>query len=115
VRIRGKTGTLSTAIAMSGVVDVDPAHPIAFSLVTNTKRPLSKAAVRHAHDLVVGALCSYVARTSKAPAPAGFGVTPAPPAAQPAAENAPPPPGEDPEDGSTDHDPMLDAETSGQP
>ena len=105
-RVRGKTGTLSTAIAMSGLVDVDPDHPLAFALVTNTKRPLSKAAVRKAHDQVIGALCTYVAKTSK--------VNPlvvTPPVA-PAPSLAPAPTVDDPED--VEHDPMLDAETSGQ-
>ena len=110
VRVRGKTGTLSTAIAMSGLVDVDPEHPIVFSLVTNTKRPLSKAAVRRAHDQVVGALCSYVARTSKAPVANPLTLTPA---QAPAPELAPPP-GEDGEEAGHDRDPALDAETSGQ-
>ncbi len=64
-RIRGKTGTLSTAIAMSGILDIDPAHPLAFSLVTNTDLPLSKFNVRRAHDQVMGTLCSYLAKTTK--------------------------------------------------
>ena len=104
-RVRGKTGTLSTAIAMSGLVDVDPDHPLAFALVTNTKRPLSKAAVRKAHDQVVAALCTYVAKTSK--------VNPLapPPAAAPAATE-PPPAVDDTEE--VERDPILDAETSGQ-
>lgn len=66
-RIRGKTGTLSTAIAMSGILDIDPTHPLAFSLVTNTDSPLSKFNVRRAHDQVMGTLCSYLAKTTKAP------------------------------------------------
>ena len=105
-RVRGKTGTLSTAIAMSGLVDVDPDHPLAFALVTNTKRPLSKAAVRKAHDQVIGALCTYVAKTSKA------NPLVATPTAAPAPTAALAPTVDDPED--VEHDPMLDAETSGQ-
>jgi len=105
-RVRGKTGTLSTAFAMSGLVDVDPDHPLVFALVTNTKRPLSKAVVRKAHDQVIGALCTYVAKTSKANP---LVVTPpAAPAPAPALGLAPT---VDPED--VEHDPMLDAETSG--
>ena len=42
-RIHGKTGTLSTVIALSGVIDLDPSRPLAFSIVTNGDRPLSKA------------------------------------------------------------------------
>ncbi len=68
-RIRGKTGTLSTAIAMSGILEIDPSHPLAFSLVTNTDTPLSKPNVRRAHDQVMGTLCNYLARTSKVTAP----------------------------------------------
>lgn len=105
-RVRGKTGTLSTAIAMSGLVDVDPDHPLAFALVTNTKRPLAKAAVRKAHDQVIGALCTYVAKTSKANP---LVVTPA---AAPAPSALTAPTIVDPED--IEHDPLLDAETSGQ-
>ena len=108
-RIRGKTGTLSTAIAMSGLLDVDPDHPLAFSLVTNTRRPLSKASVRRAHDLVIGALCSYAARTSRAPERPALAPVPAA-ATPPAAASAPL---EDLED--IERDPGLDAETSAQP
>src|SRR5690349_4924984 len=39
-RIRGKTGTLSNVIALSGILDIDPARPLAFSLVTNGDAPL---------------------------------------------------------------------------
>src|SRR5262249_45438837 len=38
-RIHGKTGTLSTVIALSGVLDLDPQRPLAFSLVTNSDAP----------------------------------------------------------------------------
>ena len=44
-RIHGKTGTLSTVIALSGVLDIDPTRPLAFSIVTNGDRPLSKGYV----------------------------------------------------------------------
>jgi PBP4 family serine-type D-alanyl-D-alanine carboxypeptidase len=64
-RIRGKTGTLSTAIALSGILDVDPQRPLAFSLVTNGDAPLSKGYVRRAHEQVVGLLCRYLTRTQK--------------------------------------------------
>jgi D-alanyl-D-alanine carboxypeptidase/D-alanyl-D-alanine-endopeptidase (penicillin-binding protein 4) len=65
-RIRGKTGTLATAIALSGVLDFDPQRPLAFSLVTNATTPLSKGYVRRAHEQVVALLCRYLARTQKA-------------------------------------------------
>jgi D-alanyl-D-alanine carboxypeptidase/D-alanyl-D-alanine-endopeptidase (penicillin-binding protein 4) len=63
--VRGKTGTLSTAIALTGLLDLDPARPLAFSIVTNTLRPLKKAFVRKAHEQLVGLLAKYVAATAK--------------------------------------------------
>ena len=69
-RIRGKTGTLSTAIALSGVLEVDPQRPLAFSLVTNGDTPLSPRMVRRAHEQVVGLLCRYLAATRKPGEPA---------------------------------------------
>ena len=59
-RLVGKTGTLSTAIALSGLLQIDPARPLAFSIVTNTLTPLSKAEVRKAHEQLVGVICRYV-------------------------------------------------------
>ncbi|MDX2092989.1 MAG: D-alanyl-D-alanine carboxypeptidase/D-alanyl-D-alanine-endopeptidase [Kofleriaceae bacterium] len=64
-RIRGKTGTLSTAIAMSGILEIEPDRPLAFALVTNTDAPLHKNRVRLAHDQLMGTLCAYLAKTSK--------------------------------------------------
>lgn len=106
-RVRGKTGTLSTAIAMSGLVDVDPERPLAFALVTNTKRPLSKAAVRKAHDQVISALCTYVARTTK-PNPLAKPVV----APTPLVPGAEPSPAAIDEGEEIERDPVLDAETS---
>lgn len=83
-RIRGKTGTLATAIALSGVLDFDPARPLAFSLVTNATTPLSKGFVRRAHEQVVALLCRYLQRTQKP------GALPVVPSAPPAVEPAPP-------------------------
>lgn len=68
-RVRAKTGTLSTAIALSGVVDIDPDRPLAFAIVTNTDRPLKKQKIRGAHDQIVSALCSYLLKTAKTPIP----------------------------------------------
>jgi len=83
-RVRGKTGTLSTVIAMSGILDIDPDRPLAFSLITNTDAPLSKARVRKAHDQVMGTLCAYLAKTSKTTLPAID--PPAPPPSLPVPE-----------------------------
>jgi serine-type D-Ala-D-Ala carboxypeptidase/endopeptidase (penicillin-binding protein 4) len=82
-RIRGKTGTLSTAIALSGVLDIDPARPLAFSLVTNGDTPLSARYIRRAHEQLIGLLCRYLRKTQKAPDPAAPAVAP-PPADAPA-------------------------------
>ncbi|MBA3542388.1 MAG: D-alanyl-D-alanine carboxypeptidase/D-alanyl-D-alanine-endopeptidase [Deltaproteobacteria bacterium] len=106
-RIRGKTGTLSTAIALSGVLDIDPARPLAFALVTNSVRPLSKIQVRKTHELLMGVLCKYAERTAKTPLAAAPSVKPAL-----AVHTAP-------SDGSEAtvpeaHDTALDAETAGQ-
>ncbi len=84
-RVRGKTGTLSTVIAMSGILDIDPERPLAFSLITNTDTPLSKARVRKAHDQVMGQLCTYLAKTTKTPLP--FVDPAAPPSAPPMPED----------------------------
>jgi D-alanyl-D-alanine carboxypeptidase/D-alanyl-D-alanine-endopeptidase (penicillin-binding protein 4) len=99
--LRGKTGTLSTVIALSGVLDVDPARPLVFALVTNGDQPLAQAYVRKAHEQVVALLCSYLTKTAKA----------APPAV------APPPVVRPPEPDDLDEavaDPELDRETAKQ-
>src|SRR5439155_12096343 len=68
-RLHGKTGTLSTVIALSGILDVDPARPLAFSIVTNGDRPLSKGYVRKAHEQVLGLITKYLAQTTKTTMP----------------------------------------------
>ncbi len=105
-RLRGKTGSLSTVIALSGVLDIDPQRPLVFSLITNGDAPLAQGYVRRAHELVVGALCSYLAKTAKVPSP------PSPSVEDPSAKTALPPPpaiddGEEPEP-----DAALDAEAA---
>jgi D-alanyl-D-alanine carboxypeptidase/D-alanyl-D-alanine-endopeptidase (penicillin-binding protein 4) len=86
-RLRGKTGTLSTVIALSGVLEVDPQRPLAFSLVTNGDTPLSPRYVRHAHEQLIGLLCHYLAVTRK-PGSAVDEPPPPPPAAAPAPADA---------------------------
>jgi serine-type D-Ala-D-Ala carboxypeptidase/endopeptidase (penicillin-binding protein 4) len=66
-RVIAKTGSLSTVIALSGILDIDPQRPLAFSLVTNTDTPLEKYYVRKAHEQVVGAICQYITRTTTRP------------------------------------------------
>lgn len=63
--VMGKTGSLSTVIALSGVLDVDPQRPLAFALVTNTDKPLAKRIVRRAHEQVIAEICKYLAKTSR--------------------------------------------------
>jgi D-alanyl-D-alanine carboxypeptidase/D-alanyl-D-alanine-endopeptidase (penicillin-binding protein 4) len=107
-RIRGKTGTLSTVIALSGVLEVDPQHPLAFSLVTNGDTPLSPRQVRRAHEQLVGLLGHYLAVTRKPGAPAAE--PPPPPAA------ATPVPGDaDRADLEDLEDPDLDSEIAPTP
>jgi len=67
--IHGKTGSLSTVIALSGVLDVDPMRPLVFSIVTNGDRPLSKGYVRKAHEQVIGLISKYIAKTTKTVVP----------------------------------------------
>jgi D-alanyl-D-alanine carboxypeptidase/D-alanyl-D-alanine-endopeptidase (penicillin-binding protein 4) len=64
-RILGKTGTLSTVIALSGILDTDPTRPLAFALVTNTDAPLIKGRVRKAHEQVIGEICKYLTATAE--------------------------------------------------
>ena len=103
--LHGKTGTLSTVIALSGVLDIDPARPLVFSIVTNGDRPLSKGYVRKAHEQVVALICKYLTKTAK--------IVPA--AAPPPAPAATPPPATSlPEDlEEAEPDPQLDTETAG--
>lgn len=63
--VRGKTGTLRTVIALTGVLDLDPTRPLAFSIITNTLRPLKKGFVRKAHEQLVALLAKYVVATAK--------------------------------------------------
>lgn len=108
-RIRGKTGTLSTAIALSGILDIDPQRPLAFSLVTNGDAPLSKGYVRRAHEQVVGLLCRYLARTRK---PDGSVPVARAAPAQDTPSDPPPIPTTDLED--LEPDSALDDEAAGQ-
>jgi D-alanyl-D-alanine carboxypeptidase/D-alanyl-D-alanine-endopeptidase (penicillin-binding protein 4) len=99
-RIVGKTGTLSTVIALSGILDIDPTRPLAFALVTNADMPLKKGRVRKAHEQVVGEICKYLAKTAKT-SPIGT-----PHAPEPAA------PEEVEHEGTEQQDDALDAETA---
>jgi len=112
--IHGKTGSLSTVIALSGILDLDPTRPLAFSLVTNTPSALKKAYVRKVHEQVVQLLADYVTATAKPTSlPAGTPVKVGIPTTTPLPaldENAPAPP----EEIAEPMDPELDFEAAGK-
>jgi D-alanyl-D-alanine carboxypeptidase len=110
-RVIGKTGTLSTVIALSGILDIDPQRPLAFSLVTNGDSPLSKNWVRRAHEQVIGEICKYLHKTAKRPFAQQAPVHPAP-AAAPAAGPAAAPAANEPDIEDAHRDAALDAETA---
>lgn len=122
-RLHAKTGTLSTVIALSGVLDVDPARPLAFSLVTNGDTPLSARYIRRAHEQVIGLLCRYLKLTRKADSAADTVIDPATPATGASAVQAPPEPPPKSAPAEPDHseldelepDSALDEETVGGP
>ena len=103
-KIRGKTGTLSTVIALTGVLDIDPLRPLVFSIVTNGDSPLSKSYVRRAHEQVLGVIAKYLAKSA----------SPLQNAAQAPPPLPPPDPLRDDLDETAPDDPALDAETAGQ-
>jgi D-alanyl-D-alanine carboxypeptidase/D-alanyl-D-alanine-endopeptidase (penicillin-binding protein 4) len=109
-RLRGKTGTLSTVIALSGVLEVDPQRPLAFSLVTNGDTPLSPRYIRRAHEQLIGLLCHYLAVTRK-PGAAADELAPPAPATAPAIAPA----DADRADLEDLEDPDLDAEIAPTP
>ena len=64
-QIHGKTGSLKTVIALSGLLELDPTRPLAFSIITNSLHPLKKGIVRRAHEQLVALVAKYVAATAK--------------------------------------------------
>jgi hypothetical protein len=52
-------------IALSGIIELDPTRPLAFSIITNTPSPLKKGFVRKAHEQLVDLLAQYVTATAK--------------------------------------------------
>ena len=65
--LRGKTGTLSNVVALSGVLDLDPMRPVVFSIVTNGHAPALKTRIRRAHEALVEVLCGYLRATGAPP------------------------------------------------
>jgi hypothetical protein len=142
-RIHAKTGTLSTVIALSGIVDIDPDRPLAFSLVTNGDAPLSPRYIRRAHEQLLSLLCRYAQAQKRptapslpaapatpagpgAPATVGPAAAPAPatmppatqpgqPAASPPAAPAAPADADRAELDELEPDPALDDEAAGKP
>jgi D-alanyl-D-alanine carboxypeptidase/D-alanyl-D-alanine-endopeptidase (penicillin-binding protein 4) len=96
--IHGKTGSLSTVIALSGILDVDPMRPLVFSIVTNGDRPLKKGYVRQAHEQIVNLLSRYISKTTKTPVP------------EIKVERTTPAPADEPEEST---EPELDQEAAG--
>ncbi len=78
-RLRGKTGTLSTVIALSGFLEVAPDRPLAFAIVSNGHSPGLRTRIRGAHEKLVGLLCEYLAATAPPTAPAAIAPVAAPP------------------------------------
>ncbi len=93
--LRGKTGSLSTVIALAGILELDPTRPLAFSIITNTTAPLRKGFVRKAHEQLVSLLAEYVQQTAKPTSmPAGTPIKVGAPVSTPPPEldeNAPTP------------------------
>ena len=101
--LHGKTGTLHDVVAISGILDLDPDRPIAFSLVTNGHPESLKTRVKHAHEDLIGLLCDYVKASkpavAKPAAPVLPKVTPAEVPSAPKTTTAPiEPPTRDGED-----------------
>jgi D-alanyl-D-alanine carboxypeptidase/D-alanyl-D-alanine-endopeptidase (penicillin-binding protein 4) len=65
-RIHGKTGTLSTVIALSGLLEGPDGRTLAFALVTNGHTPSRKNQVRTAHEDVLVVLDDYLAAVAEA-------------------------------------------------
>jgi D-alanyl-D-alanine carboxypeptidase/D-alanyl-D-alanine-endopeptidase (penicillin-binding protein 4) len=60
--VLGKTGTLRSAIALSGLLEVDPDRRVVFSIITNGHSPRRQAAIRRAQDRLVGVVTDYLRR-----------------------------------------------------
>jgi D-alanyl-D-alanine carboxypeptidase/D-alanyl-D-alanine-endopeptidase (penicillin-binding protein 4) len=60
-RVHGKTGTLSTVIALSGLLEGTEGRTLAFAVVTNGHSPGRKNLIRGAHEQVLEVLDDYLA------------------------------------------------------
>jgi D-alanyl-D-alanine carboxypeptidase/D-alanyl-D-alanine-endopeptidase (penicillin-binding protein 4) len=113
--LRGKTGSLSTVIALSGLLELDPSRPLAFSIVTNTPSPLKKGFIRKAHEQLVTLLARYVTATANPTSlPAGTPVKIGVPASAPLPELDEKAPTLPEEIAEPQLDPELDSEAVGQ-
>jgi hypothetical protein len=113
--LRGKSGSLSSVIALSGLLELDPSRPLAFSIITNTPGPLKKGFVRKAHEQLVTLLARYVTATAKPTSlPAGTPVKIGPPVSPPLPELDEKAPTLPEEIAEPQPDPELDREAVGQ-
>jgi D-alanyl-D-alanine carboxypeptidase/D-alanyl-D-alanine-endopeptidase (penicillin-binding protein 4) len=94
-RIHGKTGTLSTVIALSGLLEGPDGRTLAFALVTNGHTPSRKNQIRTAHEGVLAVLDDYLTELAK-DGPQAEGVGPQAEGVGPQAEQAGPTPGSAP-------------------
>ena len=83
-RVIGKTGTLTSVIALSGILEGKDGRQLAFSFVTNGHPNRRKQSVRAAHEELLRVLDRYLAETQAA-APATTPTVDMVPAAEPAA------------------------------
>lgn len=67
-KVRGKTGTLTRCLALSGFVTAEGGRSIAFAIVTNKNRRRDRTGVRREHEALVEALHAY-SKVLPAPAP----------------------------------------------
>jgi D-alanyl-D-alanine carboxypeptidase/D-alanyl-D-alanine-endopeptidase (penicillin-binding protein 4) len=58
-RVRGKTGTLTRCLALSGFVTADDGRTLAFAIVTNKNRRRDRTGVRREHEALVEAMFAY--------------------------------------------------------
>jgi hypothetical protein len=91
-------------IALSGVLEVDPQRPLAFSIVTNTVSPLSKPLIRRAHEQVLAEITRYLAKTSSRLAPVPPQISPPVAPSTPAPLGADEPEETEPEAAALDHE-----------
>ena len=66
-KVLGKTGTLTSCLALSGFVVADSGRTIAFSIVTNGNRRRDRTRVRSDHEVLIEAIHRYAKRAKASP------------------------------------------------